>query len=377
MRVPFNKPVQLPQHLDSVRELLDPSQLAGNGPVGKLCELVLEKTAGVKVRLTTSATHALEMMALLLDIKPGDEVIVPSFTFVSTANAFALRGARIRFADNDENGNILVSEVERLAGPRTRAVLLVDYAGATPDVDALSRVCEAKGLVLLEDAAQGIGATYKGRPLGTLGHLGCYSFHDTKNVTAGEGGALLLRDAKYLEEAEIIREKGTNRSKFFQGLVDKYTWVGLGSSYILSELNAAYLLPQLKRIEEITKARKRIWETYESELGEELAMRDAQILRTPAYNTPNYHIFGAVFPSEEQRNRFIADMKAENISCVFHYIPLHTSPFGARFADGGHPESLPHCEKFSRGLVRFPLFYNMADDELERVVDKTRAWLKK
>ena len=376
MGVPFNKPVWLGEHPDILKECLDARHFSGDGPYGKRCEALLTKTTGKPVRLTSSATHALEMMGLLADIRPGDEVILPSFTFVSTANAFALRGASLRFADNDDFGNLLPSEVERLLNKKTKAVMTMHYAGGSADLDKLIELCASHKIPLLEDAAQAIGAFYKNRPLGTLGALGCYSFHDTKNVTCGEGGALVFGDPSFVEPAEIIREKGTNRSQFLQGLTDKYTWVGLGSSYIVSDLSAAYLWPQLERVEQINAKRRELWKNYAKDLGPALEKAGVRMLGTPAHNTPNHHMFAVLFSKNEDRGDFISFMKAKGVVCPFHYVALHTSPFGATFADG-KPERLPGCDHFSQCLVRLPLYYNMTDAEQAYVVAACLEWLKK
>lgn len=376
MRVPFNKPVQLDNHEKFLSESIASGQLSGNGPFTKTCERLLEENLGKRARIITSATHALEMMALLALIKPGDEVIVPSFTFVSTANAFALRGAKLRFADNDENGNILPTEVTRLLNKKTKAVMVVDYAGASADLDEIVRVVNSAGIPVFEDAAQGIGAKYKGRPLGTLGDLGCLSFHDTKNITSGEGGALIFRDDRFVEQAEIIREKGTNRSQFLLGMADKYTWVSVGSSFVLSDLNAAYLAPQLECLDQINGARRSIWERYENELSNVFARLEIRTIKPPVYNSPNYHMFAAVFPNPKMRNEFIGAMKSRSITCPFHYVPLHTSPFGQTYYDG-KPDELPGCDHISQCLVRFPLYYNMTREEQNYVVGQAQDWLGK
>ena len=375
LKVPFNKPVWLPEHETIFTDPRLRHCIAGNGEFTKSVESQFERVLGKPLRLVTSATHAMEMMALLIDLAPGDEVIVPSFTFVSTANAFALRGARIRFADNDEFGNILPAEVERLANSKTKAVIAVDYAGASADMDALIEVCRRKNIVLFEDAAQAVGGFYKNKPLGTLGALGCFSFHETKNITSGEGGGLILGDTAYLERAEILREKGTNRARFLQGLADKYTWVDVGSSYVLSELSVAYLEAQVGKIDEIAEKRGRIWNRYRKELASVFARFEIDFLATPAHNRPNYHLFAGVFPAQEIRDSFIRWMRANGIICPFHYVSLHSSPFGARFSDG-KPETLKGCERLSRQLVRFPLFYNMTEAQQDFVLEKSAEWVR-
>ena len=375
MKIPFSQPVVLPQTLERIGEALKQGQLSGVGPLTSRCEALLKERMGATNLLVTSATHALEMMGLLLEIQPGDEVIVPSFTFVSTANAFALRGARIRFADNDEYGNISLKEVERLRSPRTKAVVAVHYAGNSADMDALKAMCSALGIALLEDAAQAIGSTYKGKALGTFGALACLSFHDTKNICAGEGGSLILNQNAYLERAEIIREKGTNRRRFFQGLADKYTWVDIGSSYALSELNVAYLLPQLEQLDSINAKRNGLWKTYDAELSKGFEKIGVQVLRNPSYNDrPNAHMFAVVLKDGSMRTGFISFMRERQITTPFHYVSLHTAPHGLKVSGQAAPESLPQCERLSSCLVRLPLFHNMTEEQQSRVVDAAREW---
>jgi dTDP-4-amino-4,6-dideoxygalactose transaminase len=368
MKVPFNRPVRLAEHETLMASPYLRDCLSGNGVATKSVETALCEIVGAPTRLVTSATHALEMMALLLHLQPGDEVILPSFTFVSTANAFALRGCRIRFADNDRFGNILPSEVARLANSKTKAVVAVHYAGGSADMDSLQAICGQYKLALVEDAAQAVGADYRGKALGTIGSLGCFSFHETKNITSGEGGAIIVSDPSLLERSEVIREKGTNRAKFLQGQADKYTWVDIGSSYVLSELNAAYLLPQVSRVSEINSKRGKIWNAYADSFSKTFDQFGIEILRTPGFNQPNYHMFAAIFPSEEMRSEFIIWMRERGIICPFHYVSLHTSPFGASFNEG-RAEHLPGCERLSRQLVRFPLFYNLSGEEQDYVVD--------
>lgn len=374
--VPFCQSVDLGGHADIMRTALAGGHMSGNGPSSKKCEFLLESALKVPVRLVSSATHALEMMALLARIKPGDEVICPSFTFVSTANAFALHGAEIRFADVDHYGNISLRDVERLISSRTTAVIATDYAGGSADLDALRELCESVGAHLFEDAAQAIGGSYKGRPLGSVGDLGCFSFHETKNIGCGEGGALVIRNTSFLERAEIIREKGTDRAKFFQGLVDKYTWVDLGSSYLLSDLSAAYLYPQIVGLEQITAKRGEFWWNYQRELHHILEEVGIRILETPEYNSQNYHMFGLTFPTRELRSQFIAHMRARSISTPFHYISLHSSPFGSRFH---RPEDgeLPLSEQFSNCLVRLPIYFNMLPAEQTYVIEAIWDWCQK
>ncbi|MBS2022174.1 MAG: dTDP-4-amino-4,6-dideoxygalactose transaminase [Deltaproteobacteria bacterium] len=370
--IPFNKPAFLGTELEAIRTaLVQNGHAAGGGPFGKRCEALLEGLLGQRTLLVTSATHALELGAHLLDLQAGDEVIVPSFTFVSTANAFALRGAKIRFADVDESGNLSLAEVERLRTPRTRCISVVHYAGNSCDLDALLSL--AGDIPVLEDAAQAIDASYKGRPLGTLGACGAFSFHETKNIGCGEGGALTLRDTKLIERAEYYRDKGTNRRKFLGGLVDKYTWVDLGSSLVLSDVNAAYLSCQLEQLQAVQARRGHIWSRYAEALAAPLARVGARFIQPPAHNRPNHHLFGVVFARAEQRTAFIAFMRERGVVTPFHYVSLHLSPFGQRFHDG---RALPMTETLSGNLVRLPLFYNQTDAQVDEVIGRTTEFLR-
>lgn len=373
-RIPFNRPIELAGAAEAVLEALGSGHLAGNGPYSKRCEAWLEERLGRRVLLTSSATHALEMMALLLEPSPGDEIIVPSFTFVSTANAFVLHGFTPRFADVDERGLIVPEEVERLRTPRTRAVIAVHYAGNAPDLDALEHACARHGLALLEDAAQAIGSAHRDRPLGAVGALGCLSFHETKNVGCGEGGALILGDDRHRARAEILREKGTNRTAFAEGRVDKYTWVDVGSSYLVSDLNAAYLWAQLVRFAEIEERRGSIWARYRDALVPALRAIGARVITPPPACRPNHHLFAIVLGSREERESFIAHMREKGIWCPFHYVSLHDSPFGARFRRSTEGR-LPNAEALSSRLVRLPLFFNLSPGDQETVIAETLEWV--
>lgn len=364
MQIPFNQPVHLGTELSAMAEaILRHGHVAGGGPFTKRCELWLESVYSARALLVTSATHALEMAALLLDIQPGDEVIVPSFTFVSTANAFALRGARIVFADCDPMGNILPEEVARLRTARTRAVVPVHYAGNSCDMAALTSA--SADVPVIEDAAQAISGTFKGQKLGALGSCGALSFHETKNIGCGEGGALLVRDPALVERAEYLRDKGTNRRRFQQGLVDKYTWVDLGSSYVLSDLNAAYLSTQLSELPRIQARRGEICLRYAQALAGAVDKVGGYLISTPAHNQANHHLFAMVLRTAAQRERFISEMRERKIITPFHYVPLHRSPYGEKFHDG---RTLPHSDRLGSCLVRLPLFFNQTDEQVERVV---------
>lgn len=367
MKVSFNQPVRFQDHFDFLSQVSESSKISSGGEISQKCEEKINRQNGSENLLVPSATAALEMMAILMNIEPGDEVIVPSFTFVSTANAFVLRGACIRFADNDQFGNILPSEIDRLYSNKTKAVCVVHYGGNSADMDQISEICRSKNISLLEDAAQCADSKYKDRPLGTIGELGCYSFHDTKNITSGEGGSLIINDQDLVRRAEIIRDKGTNRKEFSRGLVNKYSWVDLGSSYCLSEINAAYLLPQLSRIDEVTWKRKHIWNAYQENLATKLADYGCSYIAPPQYNTPNYHMFALICESSGQREKLLAALSKAEVQAAFHYVPLHTSPYGKRFWS----EDLVNCDSLSSRILRLPLWYNMTDDHIDHVISST------
>lgn len=371
--IPFNKPVWLgtePARL--AQAIVENGHVASGGPFGSRCEALLSRQLGQPTLLTSSCTHALEMAALLLDIQPGDEVILPSFAFVSAANAFALRGAALSFVDVDQNGNIDPNQVAEAISPRTRAVVAVHYAGNSCDLSQLLDVCGKAPLV--EDAAQAIGATFMDRALGTWGTLGAFSFHETKNIGCGEGGALSLREgAQHLERAHLIRDKGTNRQSFLLGQVNKYTWTSLGSSYGLSDLNAAYLLGQLEAFDAIQARRRALYTAYQDALSAPLERAGGYLVRARPGNAPNHHLFAIVLQDSEQRDAFIAHMKGHGIVAPFHYVALHLSPMGKRFHNA--QRSLSTSERLSTCLVRLPLFFNLTDRDQEEVIDRTLEFL--
>lgn len=371
--IPFNKPVWLgtePARL--AQAIAENGHVASGGPFGARCEAVLSGQLGQPTLLTSSCTHALEMAALLLDIQPGDEVILPSFAFVSAANAFALRGANLSFVDVDENGNIDPNQVADALTAGTRAVVAVHYAGNSCDLSQLLAACDKVPLV--EDAAQAIGAAFMHRPLGTWGTLGTFSFHETKNIGCGEGGALSLRDgATYLERSHMIRDKGTNRHSFLLGQVNKYTWTSLGSSYGLSDLNAAYLLGQLEAFDTIQARRRTLHAAYHEALSAPLERTGGYLVRARSENTPNHHLFAMVLQDGEQRDAFIAHMKDHGIVTPFHYVALHLSPMGKRFHHG--QRSLRTSERLSTCLVRLPLFFNLTDRDQAEVIGRTLEFL--
>jgi dTDP-4-amino-4,6-dideoxygalactose transaminase len=375
MPIPFNRPTHVGAELEYIKQAIQSSHLSGDGSFTKKSHAILEQAMNVpKVLLTTSCTHALEMSALLLDLQAGDEVIVPSFTFVSTINAFVLRGAKAVFADvRADTLNLDESKLEALITPRTKAIVVVHYAGVGCEMDAIMEIANRHGIPVVEDNAHGLFGKYKGKDLGTFGVMATQSFHETKNLTSGEGGALLINDEKYFEDAEILREKGTNRSRFFRGQVDKYTWVNLGSSYLPSEILAAHLFAQLEKREEIQAARKKIWQTYYKELGDWAEENHAQMPFVPAHCEQTYHMFYMLFPSLEARTAAIAHLKARGITAVFHYLPLHLSPMGEKY--GGKPGDCPVTERISDQLIRLPFYTNMTEDEQRTVIAALKEFI--
>jgi dTDP-4-amino-4,6-dideoxygalactose transaminase len=354
--------------MEYMQQALQSNHISGDGQFTKKASAFLEQALGVpKVLLTTSCTHALEMSALLLDLKEGDEVIVPSFTFVSSINAFVLRGAKPVFADvRPDTLNMDESRLEALITLRTRAIVVVHYAGVGCEMDAIMEIAGRHGIPVVEDNAHGLFGKYKGKYLGTFGVLATQSFHETKNFTTGEGGALLINDPKYIEDAEILREKGTNRSRFFRGQVDKYTWVNVGSSYLPSDILAAFLLAQLEQREGIQSRRQRIWETYYRELGDWAEENHVQMPFVPAHCEQTYHMFYMLFPNIEKRQAAIAHLKAQGIMAVFHYLPLHLSPMGEKY--GGQAGDCEVTESVSDRLLRLPFYTNLTEDDQTQVI---------
>lgn len=363
--IPFNKPFIIGRELALIADAVSRGHLSGDGYYTKLCHHWFEQHLNCrKALLTHSCTAALEMAGILADLQPGDEVILPSYTFVSTANAFALRGAVPVFVDiRPDNLNIDEKLIEAAITPRTRAIVPVHYAGVPCEMDTIMDIAHRHNLLVIEDAAQALLSTYKGRALGTIGHFGCLSFHETKNIISGEGGALLVNDERFCDRAEVIREKGTNRSQFFRGEVDKYTWVDIGSSYLPSELISAFLFAQLERASEINARRCAICTAYGNQLAE---LQTKGKLRLPQFDADsNGHMYYILLDSLDTRSRLIAHLKAKGIHPVFHYVPLHTSPAGQRFGRVG--SSMTHTETLSDRLVRLPLFYEMTDAEIDAV----------
>jgi dTDP-4-amino-4,6-dideoxygalactose transaminase len=342
--------------------------ISGNGFFTQKCQNFFEENYGFrKCLLTTSCTDALEMTAILMDLQPGDEVIVPAYTFVSTANAFVLRGAKIVFADSNAlEPNVDADKIEKLITPRTKAVVVVHYAGVACEMDKICDMCRRHGLFLVEDAAQAIDAYHKGKALGSFGHFAAFSFHETKNIIAGEGGMLVVNDEKYVKRAEIIWEKGTNRSAFFRGEVDKYGWVDVGSSFLPSDMIAAFLFAQLEELNDIQNRRKYIWERYANLLQNLPEMCGISLPYVPEYASNNGHMFYLVCRDLSQRTALLAYLKEAGIHAVFHYLSLHKSPFYASKHDG---RELPNCDRYADCLLRLPFFYALSDDEIDFIAN--------
>jgi dTDP-4-amino-4,6-dideoxygalactose transaminase len=376
-RIPFNKPFLVGDEAELVARCLASGSTAGDGPFTHQCQQLMESRFGAaRVLLTTSCTSALEMAALLCDVAPGDEVILPSYTFVSTANAFLLRGAKLKFVDvRPDTLNMDERLVEAAITPRTKVIVPVHYASIGCEMDVIGALARKHSLHVVEDAAQAVDATYRGSYLGTLGMLGAYSFHASKNFGCGEGGALLINDASLAERAEIIREKGTNRSRFFRGQVDKYTWVDIGSSYVPADVLAALLLTQLRNMEDITARRKRVYESYYRAF-QPLAERGLMTLPTiPAHCGPNYHMFYVILADLATRTALIEHLKAAGILAVFHYVPLHTSPVGLSL--GYKQGMLPVTESVSDRLLRLPMYAGMEAGEISSVIDAVSSFFAK
>ncbi|PHV11152.1 dTDP-4-amino-4,6-dideoxygalactose transaminase [Chitinimonas sp. BJB300] len=374
--IPFNKPYLHGRELVYIADAVRSGKISGDGIFTKKCHEYFELEFGFKkALLTTSCTDALEMAAILLNIKPGDEVILPSFTFVSTANAFVLRGAKLVFADScDDNPNISPAAIESLVTPKTKAIVVVHYAGVACDMDTIVNIANQHRIPIVEDAAQAIDSYYKDIPLGSIGTFGAFSFHETKNIISGEGGMLAINDTQYTSRAEVIREKGTNRSSFFRGEVDKYGWVDIGSSFLPSELIAAYLYAQLENLRVIQNRRKAIWEAYHTGLRSLADKGNFELPNIPFGATNNAHMFYLVCKSVDERSSLIAYLKSKGVHAVFHYIALHTSQFFLTQTDG---RALPNCDRFSDCLVRLPMYYELLDDEVDKVIDVIHEFFTK
>jgi len=367
--VPFNRAAVTGREFDYVQRAITEGPIHGDGPFTHACHTHLSAITGApRVLLTTSCTHALEMSALLLNIGPGDEVIMPSFTFVSTVNAFVLRGARPVFVDiRPDTLNLDETRLAAAITPRTRAIVVVHYAGVACEMTTIMAVAQAHGIPVVEDNAHGLFGTYRGQQLGSFGVLSTLSFHDTKNLSCGEGGALVINDATLGDRAEIIREKGTNRTRFYRGQVDKYTWCDIGSSYLPSDILAAYLLAQLEARDQIQARRQQIWARYQTALTDWAARHGVGLPTIPADCTHPAHLFYLLMPSLEARTHLLASLRAQQVLAVFHYLPLHLSEMGRRF--GGHEGQCPVTESVADRLVRLPLFFQLSDADQQRVIE--------
>ena len=367
--IPFNKPFLTGKEAHYMYQAVYTGKLSGNGVFTKKCQQFFEKRYGFKkCILTTSGTDALEMAAILCDVKPGDEVIVPSYTFVSSALAFVRQGAKIVFADSYANNpNIDAEKIETLITPKTKVIVPVHYAGVACDMDRIMEIANKHNILVVEDAAQAIDSYYKGRPLGGIGHFGCFSFHETKNVTAGgEGGLLCVNDERYIRRAEIIWEKGTNRAEFFRGMVNKYGWVDTGSSFLPAEINSAFLWAQLESLDVIQDRRKEIWDQYYEGLQDLTSQGFFSMPDVPEYATNNAHMFYLVCRSLEERTQLIAYLKEKGIGAVFHYLSLHLSDY-YRSVENDIP-ALPYCDNFADRLVRLPMFYELEDRDVKDII---------
>lgn len=374
--ISFNVPPYCGNEKEYVAKAIDNHKICGDGEFTMKCSnWIEEKTGTEKALLTTSCTHATEMAALLCDIQPGDEIIMPSYTFVSTADAFVLRGAKIVFVDiRPDTMNIDETKIEAAITKKTKAIVPIHYAGVACEMDAIMDIARRHNLMVIEDAAQAVMSTYKGKALGTIGDYGCYSFHETKNYSMGEGGALLIKNADMIEAAEVLREKGTNRSKFFRGQIDKYTWVNYGSSYLPSELNAAYLWAELEMADEINEDRLQSWNHYYNGLQDLAEKGNIELPVIPEGCVHNAHMFYIKAKDLEERTRLIAYMKENGIGCVFHYIPLHSAPAGRKFGRF-HGED-QYTTKESERLMRLPMYYGLKPEDVEKVIETIKNFYK-
>ena len=368
MMLGFNRPYLTGREFDYIRDAVDREKLSGNGFYTQQCQDFFTKRYGFrKTLLTQSCTDALEMTALLLDVGPEDEIILPSYTFVSTANAYSLRGAKLIFADSEKHTpNIDVDHVRQLITKKTKAIVVVHYAGVSCDMDPLLKLAEEHNLFLVEDSAQAIDSYYKGKPLGSIGHLACFSFHETKNIISGEGGMLVINDPRLVQRAEVLWEKGTNRSAFSRGEVDKYSWIDVGSSFLPSELTAAFLWAQLQELGSIQQKRLAIWNRYHA--GLQFQQREGHFLLPviPEYASNNAHMFYFVSRSEDERNAIILHLKNEGIQAIFHYLPLHTSPY---FLAKYRGRVLSEADRYSKCVLRLPFYTALTESEIDRVIN--------
>jgi dTDP-4-amino-4,6-dideoxygalactose transaminase len=371
--IPFNKPYLTGKETHYMYQAAFDGHLSGNGKYTKMCQAFFEETLKFKkCLLTTSCTDALEMSALLLNIKPGDEIIMPSFTFVSTALAFIRQGAIIKFVDSrPDHPGMDESQIEPLITSKTKALVAVHYAGVACDMDILLQLSQKYNLYLVEDAAQAIGATYNNKPLGTIGNMSCYSFHETKNIQCGEGGLIGINDPDFIRRSEIIWEKGTNRSEYFRGQVNKYEWVDLGSSFLPAEIVAAFLYAQLENINDIQEKRLKIWQRYNNSLNDLAKKEKIKLPLIPSYASNNAHMYYVLCDSLEQRSHLISYLKSKDILAVFHYIPLHSSPYYRPYHDG---RQLSRCDHYSNTLLRLPLYYELSDTDVDYICDSIKSF---
>lgn len=370
--IPFNMPYYSGRELKYIEKVCHSDTMSGNGEFTKKCQTFFEQEYGFKkCLLTTSGTDALEMCAMLCDLKPGDEVIVPSYTFVSTALAFLREGAKVVFADSSkETPNMEVEQIEPLITPKTKVIAVVHYAGVACDMDKIMALAEKHHLLVVEDAAHAIDSFYKGRPLGGIGHLAAFSFHETKNISSGEGGMLVVNDERFACRSEIIWEKGTNRAEFYRGMVNKYGWCDMGSSFLPSEFNAAYLWAQLEQMDDIQNKRLHIWKMYDQAFRGHLS-KTIGLPVIPEYATNNAHMYYLLFPLLEERIRFMNYMKDQGVQTTFHYLPLHSSKYYEDKHDG---RMLPNCDRYADCLVRLPLFYELTDADIKKIIELIFAY---
>jgi len=375
-KIPFNKPFLTGRELIYINDAIQTGKISGNGKFTGLCHDFFRNKYGFKkCLLTTSCTDALEMSAILINTSPGDEIILPSYTFVSTANAFVLRGAKLVFCDSlNTEPDIDAGKIESLITARTKAIVVVHYAGVSCDMDKIMVIAEKHNLFVIEDVAQGIDSFYNNKPLGSIGHLSCFSFHETKNIMSGEGGMLVINSNSFFERAEIIWEKGTNRASFYRGEVDKYGWVDIGSSYLPSEIIAAFLYAQLENLPSIQKKRLLLWNTYHKELKELENSGDIKLPHFPDYSTNNAHMFYIICKDLTCRTQLIEYLKKNSVYAVFHYLPLHLSPFYFSNNDG---RELPQSIRYSECLVRLPMFYELSTEEVSWICELIRVFFRK
>lgn len=364
--IPFNKPYFSGLELKYLEEVCHSTTMSGNGDFTKKCHMFFEQKYGFrKCLLATSGTDALEMCAMLCNLKPGEEVIIPSYTFVSTALAFLREGAKVIFADSSsENPNMEVEQIEPLITKKTKVIVVVHYAGVACDMDSIMDLAKTHKLLVVEDAAHSIDSYYKGRPLGSIGNLGAFSFHETKNISSGEGGMCVINDERFIRRSEIIWEKGTNRAEFYRGMVNKYGWCDMGSSFLPSEFNAAYLWAQLEQLDNIQNRRKHIWQKYYDGLNGKIG-NEVKLAYIPAYATNNAHMFYLLCPSLKYRTALMKFLKENEVQTTFHYLPLHSSKYYQNKHDG---RVLPNCDKYGDCLLRLPLFYELSDIEIDKIV---------